>query len=224
MAGLTVAFDLDGTLVDTAPDLIGATNHTLATIGLGPVPGDEIRAVVSYGARRMIERGLAMARSPAPADRRRRPAGALSLLLRRQHCRRQPALSRSDWTLHALAARGARLAVCTNKREDLSRLLLDRLGLASRFAAICGRDTFPVCKPHPDHLTRTITQAGGVAGNAVMVGDSDTDLNTARAAGIPFIGVSFGYTAVPMRDLGPDVLIDHYDDFHAALDVLVPGG
>ena len=224
MAGLTVAFDLDGTLVDTAPDLIGATNHTLAMIGLGPVPGEAIRAVVSYGARRMIESGLEWHGA-------QRPQTDVDALL--EHfltfyadniavdSRPYPAVTE---TLHALTARGARLAVCTNKREDLSRLLLHRLGLAPQFAAICGRDTFPVCKPHPDHLRRTIAEAGGVAGNAVMVGDSDTDLNTARAAGIPFIGVSFGYTAVPMRDLGPDVLIDHYDDFHAALDALMPRG
>jgi len=101
--------------------------------------------------------------------------------------------------------------VCTNKREGMSRLLLETLGLAHRFAAIAGRDTFAVHKPHPDHLTGAIRFAGGDPALAVMIGDSDTDIKTARAAGVPVIGVPFGYTDVPIEDLGPDAVIAHYD-------------
>ena len=122
--------------------------------------------------------------------------------------------------LAGLGERGVRLAVCTNKLEGLSHKLLDTLGLSKSFAAICGRDTFPVCKPHPDHLLGAIARAGGDPAYSVMVGDSDTDVNTAKAAGIPIIGVSFGYTDVPMRDLGPDIMIDHYREFDAALGCL----
>ncbi len=124
--------------------------------------------------------------------------------------------------LDLVAAAGARLAVCTNKREGMSRRLLETLGLAPRFAAIAGRDTFPVYKPHPDHLTGAIRLAGGDPGRAVMVGDSDTDVRTARAARVPMIGVPFGYTDVPMRDLRPDALLEHYDQLVATIERVRP--
>ena len=123
--------------------------------------------------------------------------------------------------LDRAGAAGVRLAVCTNKREHLSLKLLSELGLLDRFAAVCGRDTFEVCKPHPDHLTGAITRATGRRERAVMVGDSDTDVQTARAAKVPIIGVSFGYTEVPMATLGPDALIDRYDEFEAALGAIL---
>lgn len=119
--------------------------------------------------------------------------------------------------LSAYGARGARLAVCTNKRETLSRKLLGELALDHHFAAICGRDTFPVFKPHPDHLFGTIRMAGGHPDRAVMIGDSNTDVLTAKAAGIPVIGVTFGYTDVPVTQLDCDAVISHYDELDAAL-------
>lgn len=222
MQPLTIVFDLDGTLVDTAPDLIRATNHVLGRVGLGPVPGHEIRPFVSLGSKRMIERGLELHGHTLPADE-------LDQLWRAflEHYADNIAVDSRPYpnieaTLDALLDQGVRLAVCTNKLEGLSRTLLAALGLSDRFAAICGRDTFPLCKPHPDHLTCTIAQAGGSAGNAVMVGDSDTDLATARAARVPFIGVTFGYSDVPMRDLAPDALIGNYSEFREALARLVP--
>ena len=217
MQGLTVVFDLDGTLIDTAPDLIGATNHVLGIAGMAAVAGDAIRPYVSFGARAMIERGIALnrqARSGADVDRMFETFLAYYANNIAAESRPYPALLA---TLDGLAGAGARLAVCTNKREDLSRLLLAELAMTERFAAICGRDTFAVCKPHPDHLTGAIRAAGGDIRRAVMVGDSNTDVATAKAAGIPVIGVSFGYTEVPMRDLAPDAVIDHYDEFGAAL-------
>ena len=217
MEGLTLVFDLDGTLVDTAPDLIRATSHVLAGIGLPPVPGDELRPYVSHGSRRMIERALELngvSREAAEIDRMW--SDFLEFYAENIAVDSAP-YPRLPQTIEALQDRNVRLAVCTNKREDLSRQLLGALGLAHRFAAICGRDTFPVCKPHPDHLTGAIAQAGGDARRAVMVGDSDTDVETARRAGIPIIGVTFGYSSVPMRALGPDAIIDHYAEFEAAL-------
>ena len=217
MHGLTLAFDLDGTLIDTAPDLIRATNYVLAGAGLPAVAGDAIRPYVSFGARRMIERGLELNDAPLTV-------GEVDVMFESflayyadniaAESRPYPTLLA---TLDTLAGAGAKLAVCTNKRENLSRRLLAELGLAQRFSAICGRDTFSVCKPHPDHLTGTIAAAGGDPRRAVMIGDSNTDVSTAKAAGIPIIGVSFGYTEVPMRDLAPDAVIDHYDEFGAAL-------
>lgn len=214
----TVVFDLDGTLVDTAPDLINAANHVLGRAGLATVPGHVLRPFISFGSRRMIVEGLAhqaMALPDSEIDGMWRTFLAYYADNIAIDSRPYPQI---ELALDRLAARGARLAVCTNKMEDLSRRLLGELGLIGRFAAVCGRDTFPVCKPHKDHLLGTIAAAGGNPSLAVMIGDSDTDVGTARAAGIPVIGVSFGYTDVPMRDLAPDVLIDHYNELDAALE------
>jgi phosphoglycolate phosphatase len=119
--------------------------------------------------------------------------------------------------LDALAASGHRLAVCTNKPERHSRLLLDALGVTARFAAIAGRDTFPFFKPDARHLTLTITAAGGDPAHAIMIGDSRTDIQTARNAGLPVICVPFGYTDVPIETLEPDLVIPHFDGLVAAV-------
>ena len=217
MHDLTIAFDLDGTLVETAPDLIRATNHVLGLIGEAPVPPAEIRPSISFGGRAMVVKALEIRQArltEAEID------GLVEHFL--AHYAENIAVESHPFpgleaALDHLAAAGARLAVCTNKREGMSRLLLETLGLAGRFAAIAGRDTFPVYKPHPDHLTGAIRLAGGDPRFAVMVGDSNTDLLTARAAGVPVIGVPFGYTDIPMRDLGPDALLEHYDDLAATI-------
>ncbi len=124
--------------------------------------------------------------------------------------------------LDTLSQSGARLAVCTNKFEALSKSLLRQLGLDHRFAVIAGRDTFDVFKPAPGHLTRTIAMAGGRADRAVMVGDSEVDIATAAAAGVPSIGVTFGYTPRPVRELRPGAVIDHYREFMPALEKVLP--
>lgn len=125
-----------------------------------------------------------------------------------------------DAALDRLAAEGCIFAVCTNKLEALSRLLLDALGLSARFAAICGQDTFGVQKPNPEILRRTIAQAGGSAARAIMVGDSATDIATARAASVPVIAVDFGYAETPVTQLGPDRVIGHFADLPAAVSAL----
>ena len=216
-APITLVFDLDGTLIDTAPDLIRATNHVLAGSGLAAVSGEALRPFVSFGARRLITRGLELSDTTlAEPEVDALLATFLAYYADNIAAESRPYPSVLD-VLDRAAARGATLAVCTNKREHLSRKLLAELGLAQRFAAICGFDTFDVCKPDPGHLTGTIARAGGVPERAVMIGDSNTDVATARAAAIPIIGVSFGYTDVPMHALGPDAVIDHYDEFEAAL-------
>lgn len=217
MDGFTIAFDLDGTLVHTAPDLICATNHVLALENLPAVDGASILPWVSFGARRMIEHGLA-------ANRVERSAKAVDRMLDRfmdfyaenvaVESRPYPLLPD---VLGRLDQAGATLVVCTNKREGVSRRLLDQLGMSKWFRALAGRDTFPVCKPDPAHLRGVVEAAGGDVTRAIMVGDSETDVLTARAAGVPVIGVTFGYTDVPMRDLNPDWAIDHYGEFDAAL-------
>ncbi len=217
MQPFTVVFDLDGTLVDTAPDLVNATNQVLGAIGVEPVPEAVLRPFISIGSRRMIVEGLAFHGRVLEADR----IDAMWQSFLAYYADNIAVDSRPypgvEAVLDELHRQDIRIAVCTNKMEVLSRRLLAALRLDHRFATVCGRDTFPVYKPHPDHLLGTISAAGGVPSHAVMVGDSDTDVSTARAAGIPIIGVGFGYTEIPMHDLEPDALIGHYRDFGEAL-------
>jgi phosphoglycolate phosphatase len=211
MRALTVVFDLDGTLVDTAPDLIATLNKVFAREGLPPVPYEFARNMIGGGARRMIERGLqAEGRSVAPAELDQMFKDFIEIYSAHiaDHSRPFPGL---EAALDQLDVHGARLAVCTNKLERLSTKLLTALGLERRFAAICGQDTFGVQKPDPEILRRTIEQAGGSTDCAVMVGDSANDINTARAAGVSVVAVDFGYSEVPVTELGPDRVISHFD-------------
>ena len=217
MAAPTIVFDLDGTLVDTAPDLIATLNVVFARAGFAAIEADAARTMIGGGARHMIEQGLhRQGRSAAPADVERMFADFIAYYTDHiaDHSRPFPGL---EQTLDRLAAQGARLAVCTNKLERLSVLLLDRLGLAARFAAICGQDTFGVQKPDPDILRGTIARASGRLDRAVMVGDSAADVAVARAAGVPVIAVDFGYSDVPAPLLKADRVIGHFDELPGAV-------
>ena len=217
LTGTTIVFDLDGTLVDTAPDLTSATNHALAMAGAAPVSVEELHPFIGRGSKAMIEAGLGFRGvSVSEDDSERLHKAFLEFYADNVAVDSRPFEGVAE-LLDQLAGAGARLAVCTNKYEALSRLLLVELELAGKFGAIAGRDTFPVCKPDPAHLTGTIALAGGRADRAVMVGDSEIDIATAVAAAIPSIGVTFGYTSRPVREFGPNAVIDHYREFPAAL-------
>ena len=206
-----LVFDLDGTLVDTAPDLFTALNVVLADAGHAPVEAEIARTMVGRGARMMITRAFAArgaAIEGAALDRANERFLAVYEGCIADGSRAFPGV---EPALDRFAAAGYRLAVCTNKYERLSKLLLEALGLSGRFAAIAGQETFGVCKPHPDHILKTVAAAGGDPATAIMVGDSVTDVDAARAAKVPIVGVTFGYTDVPMQALSPDVAIDHFD-------------
>jgi len=206
----TIVFDLDGTLVDTAPDLIDTLNVVLTQEGLPAVPFAIARPMIGGGARRMIERAVAVeGRIPPPAEIDRMYGAFIDYYAAHIADRSRPFPALQP-TLDDLAAAGHRLAVCTNKLEWLAKRLLTMLKLADRFAAICGQDTFGVQKPDPEMLTRTILQAGGDPACAVMIGDSGTDVRTARAACVPVIAVDFGYADVPLPALKPDRIISSY--------------
>jgi phosphoglycolate phosphatase len=211
MSAPIVIFDLDGTLVDTAPDLIDTLNAILLREKLAPVAFDAARNMIGGGARLLIERGLrAQGRAAGVSDIERLYADFVGHYAERiaERSRPFPGLERA---LDELAARNCRLAVCTNKLEWLSRRLLKALGLSDRFAAICGQDTFGIQKPDPGMLLQTIARAGGHPSNAVMVGDSENDIKAARAAAVPVVAVSFGYTETPVQLLDPDRVIDSFD-------------
>jgi phosphoglycolate phosphatase len=213
----TVVFDLDGTLVDTAPDLINALNFILDREGLPPVPLHSARNMIGAGARKLIERGLELdGRSATPADITRMTDDFISRYAEHIADSSRP-FEGLERALDDLAGLGYRLAVCTNKLEWLSKRLLDRLNLSARFAAICGADTFGIAKPDPGILRQTVARAGGELSSAIMVGDAGPDIGVARRAGIPVIGVSFGYTEVPIADLKPDRVIHHMSELGAAI-------
>ena len=217
-----VVFDLDGTLVDTAPDLINALNYVLDREGMPPVPLKSARTMIGQGARRLIERGLELdGRVISVEDVDRLTTVFIDYYAANIAVESRPFEGTED-ALDQLAARGFRFAVCTNKLEWLSKRLLDQLGLSSRFSAICGADTFGVSKPDPAILRQTIAQAGGDEKAAIMVGDAGPDVGVARRAGVPVIGVGFGYTDVPIAELKPDRLIQHMRDLPEAVESLMP--
>ena len=217
MAALTVVFDLDGTLVDTAPDLIGSLNAALVRGGLSPIAYAEARNMIGGGARRMIESALKFEGRDLSDGVDDRVFDEFIEHYAAHIADRSQSFPGLEQALDRLAADGCQLAVCTNKLEGLSRLLLDALGLTPRFAAICGQDTFQIQKPDPEILRRTISAAGGELSQAVMVGDSGTDIATARAAGVPVVAVDFGYSDTPIKELRPDRVISHFDDLAAAV-------
>jgi phosphoglycolate phosphatase len=212
----TIAFDLDGTLVDTAPDLLKALDFALETEGLNPPEDHEARNFIGGGARALIERALAFNR--VQFGKEKVDAMFRSFLVHYEdhiadHSRPFPGV---EHALTRLASEGALLVVCTNKHEHYAAKLLGELKIADRFAFIAGGDTFTFKKPDPRHLTDAIERAGGDPEHAVMVGDSETDVITARAAEIPVIAVSFGYTNIPPAALGADTLVHKFEDVPAA--------
>jgi phosphoglycolate phosphatase len=217
----TVVFDLDGTLVDTAPDLIAALNFVLEREGMPPVPLQSARTMIGAGARKLIERGLELDGRVISADEIARLTSDFIDYYAAHIADASRPFDGLESALDDLQRQGHRFAVCTNKLEWLSKLLLDQLGLSARFAAICGADTFGVSKPDPAILRQTVAQAGGQMSSTIMVGDAGPDIGVARRAGIPVIGVEFGYTQIPIADLKPDRLIGHFRDLPAAVESLM---
>ncbi|PWL17931.1 phosphoglycolate phosphatase [Falsochrobactrum shanghaiense] len=207
-----IVFDLDGTLVETAPDLLDSLNHCLSISGLETADPVSLRRFVGQGGRVMIERAFAVQQKHVDDVM----LDHLVEEFRTHYAANIPGQSVFfPGVLDALdrfATNGYELAVCTNKFEALSLRLLKAMGEAERFAAICGADTFSYRKPDPRHLTDTITQAGGNRNRALMVGDSRTDIDTAKAAGIPVVAVDFGYTDLPVHHYEPSRVISHYNE------------
>ena len=206
-------FDLDGTLADTSADLIAAANGALAEAGLGtPLDPARDQSLAFAGGRAMLREGL----GPTGGAGRGGGRPALSAAprdLRRQARRAHPALRGR----RGGARRGSRppaggSAICTNKPERLALLLIDELGLGRHFAALLGADSLPVRKPDPRHLLETIARAGGVPERAVLIGDTVTDREAARAAGVPCVLVGFGPDGAAVAALEPEALLAHFDD------------
>ncbi len=215
-----LVFDLDGTLAETAGDLVRALNAVVEPEGLRPTSLAEARHMVGAGAKALIRRAYA-AQDRALSDADLERLFQAFLVWYEAHiCDESVLFPGVVAALDRLEARGFHFAVCTNKIEHPARKLLAALGIADRFRAICGQDTFAIAKPDPRILTMTIARAGGAIEDAIMVGDSGADIASAKAAGIPVIAVDFGYTDRPVADLGPDRIISHFDALEAAVDEL----
>ncbi len=221
MPSPTIVFDLDGTLIDTAPDLIDTLNVIFAREGIPAVPYEAARSAIGGGAKAMIARGIeAEGRTLSAQKLEQMFADFIAYYADHVADKSRPFPGLVD-ALDTLSARGCRFAVCTNKLERLSVLLLGQLRLADRFVAICGQDTFGIQKPDPEILRRTVTAAGGTLQRTVMIGDSGTDIRTARAAGVPVIAVDFGYSESPIADFGPDRIISHFAQLPASIAALI---
>ena len=217
----TIVYDLDGTLADTAEDLVATLNWLLGREGLAPPKAESAGSLVGAGARALIKRGFAA--SGKTLDPEAMEALFADFLAHynahiADRTRLYPGVDRA---LAAFARAGWRQAVCTNKIEGSAKLLITKLGIAEHFAFICGQDTFGVGKPDAKPLLKTIAASGGASERAIMVGDSGTDIMTARAAGVPVIAVDFGYADVPVKELGPDRVISHFDELMEACDALL---
>lgn len=212
-----LVFDLDGTLADTAPDLLDSLNHCLELEEMPPASAAGFNAYVGNGARVMIERAFEARRRPLAVAK----LDQLQATFLAHYVARMPGRSRlydgAVSVFDEFAALGFALAVCTNKTEAMSVRLLQGLGIADRFAAICGQDTFDFRKPDPRHLLETISCAGADPARAVMIGDSRTDIDTAKAAGIPVVAVDFGYSDRHVREFDPTKIISHLSEITPAL-------
>ncbi|HRO03898.1 MAG TPA: phosphoglycolate phosphatase [Terricaulis sp.] len=216
LADATIVFDLDGTLVDTAPDLVRALNATLDLEGLPHAPLAQVRRMVGQGARHLITRAAERAGASYSAERLDQLTKAFVEFYRADIASHSQPFPGVDEALDSLAALGAKFAVCTNKRTDLSQQLLEALNLSQRFSAIVGADAVAQKKPHPDHFRAAVTRAGGVVRRAVMVGDTAADVGAARGAGAPIALVRFGYCEEDVERLGADVLLDHFNELTSA--------
>ncbi len=213
-ADATIIFDLDGTLIDTAPDLAQAANVALAAEGRPPISVADLRPLVGKGARALIERGLAHTGGPVTAAR----LEALVAVFLEHYSAHiaddsQPFPGVLD-AIERLRSDGAAIAICTNKQEGLSRQLLDALGLTARFDAIIGRDTTAERKPSGMPVREAAIRAGRAPDRGLMIGDTTVDVGAAKAAGIPVVVVRFGYADAALEAMGADALIAHYDELY----------
>lgn len=216
----TIGFDLDGTLIDTAPDLSRAVNHALSTIGRPALSESETREVIGGGTRAMLARALDRAGGPVDEATFEQLYDALIAYYERHTSEHSAPYPGCLAALEALEARGCRLAVVTNKQEYLARKLLDELGLTHRFDCILGGDTLGPgrAKPKRDMLDEALRLCGGE--RFAMVGDSSFDVRAARAAEVPVVVLREGYHDMAPEELGADAVIAHFEELVAALERL----
>lgn len=223
MSKPALLFDLDGTLADTNPDLHATMNVILERYGYDPVPMDRVRHMIGGGARKILERGLAENGASLPPDMLDQATEEFVLHYDQNIDRHTQIFDGVRSILDRAHAHGIGLAVVTNKRESLAAKLLFRLNLHHYFSVLVGGDTLEQRKPDAAPIVHALNAMGTPLNAAVMLGDSEADTGSARAAGIACICVSFGYRRVQLNELGADAIIDHFDQLPNALRTLRPG-
>ncbi len=212
LADVIIAFDLDGTLVDTAPDLVRALNETLDLEGLPHAKLASVRHLVGQGARRLIVCATELVGANFSAERLDQLTAAFIEFYRADIAGQSAPFPGVADALDRLAALGAKFSVCTNKRTDLSQQLLQAVNLSRYFSAVVGADAVTNRKPHPEHYRAAVERAGGAVRRSLMIGDTTADVAAARAAGAPVVIVRFGYCDGGADSLGADVVLDRYSD------------
>jgi phosphoglycolate phosphatase len=219
----TVIFDLDGTLADTSADLIEAANHCFRGLGLGDLLDPQAdRLTAFHGGRAMLRLGFSRVTGHDDAEVDRQ----YPLLLEAyEGCidRQTLLYPGAVEAVAALKARDFAIGICTNKPERLAGILLDRLGVRDSFAALVGADTLAVRKPDPAAYREAVSRAGGDVGRSFLVGDTETDVKTARAVGVPVALVTFGPEGEDIARLQPDALLAGFDDLPALAERLLGG-
>ena len=211
-------FDLDGTLVDTAPDLLGATNHVLNLVGRESISHQMLRQFVGHGAMDLLRRGLLATGGPLEDAELKRLHAEFLRYYGEHIAEKSIVFPGLIAVLDKAQARGLKMGVCTNKVENLSRKLLDEIGLAKYFSAVVGGDSLPLMKPDPAPYYEVARLLGVDGMQTLMFGDSVTDIKTAQNAGVPVIAVSFGYTDQHVSNFNPTHVIDHYDEAWALVE------
>ncbi|BBK41262.1 phosphoglycolate phosphatase [Allostella vacuolata] len=212
-----IIFDFDGTLVDSAADLRTALNMLLAEARLPAQPIEAVRRMIGDGALKLVERGFAAAGRPVAGDALARQGQRFLELYEPISADSTQPYPGVVETLERLAAAGHRLGLCTNKPERATRLMLETLRLDRLLTSVVGGDTLPVRKPDPAPLLAAIAGLGLAPAQALMVGDNEHDVATAKAAGVPVVAVSYGYARVPLAELHADATIDAFDELPAAI-------
>ena len=220
MKDLSIVFDLDGTLVDTAPDLMLSLYHCLDKQNYKRPARERIHSLIGFGARRMITAALEIQNTNVQPEKVDGMLDDFLTYYTENICVESKVFPGVLECLCDLKSRGVRMGICTNKREDLARSLLKRLELTQYFGAIVGADTLEYRKPHPNHVKGTIDLISGSQNKTIMVGDSETDIKAAQAAGIPVIAVDFGYTDKPVHTFDPDVVISHFEALIVEIETL----
>lgn len=215
-------FDLDGTLAHTAPDLVAAANAMLAEENLPPMPVSAAEKTAGFGGKALLRKGFELAGRPIDESVVDRLYAPFLLHYENYICDDSHLYPDVVTVLDELTDKGWKIAICTNKPERLARILMERLEILDRFGALIGADTLPVRKPDPAPMLAAIARAGGSAEHAVMIGDTETDLKTARAVGAPCVMTSFGYSPVAAKSLGPDAVIDAFHELPDVLNTVLP--
>lgn len=208
-----VLFDLDGTLIESLADIAVALNRLLDEAGLPPFTLKEIQPMTGDGAAVLLERAFAARDAAKPADGLER----FKTLYGAAVCVETRLYPEVREVLERLQRQGCRLGVATNKPAALSRAILQALNVDHLIDRLAGGDSYPKRKPHPDHLLLLLKDLDVAPAASVMVGDSENDVASARAAGLPVVACSFGYSKVPIADLAADRVIDGFDELAAAL-------